>query len=217
MTLKDYYSILDLPPGASLDDVKKAYRRLAMLYHPDKNQGNAYAAAHFQEVREAYDVLSDPDKRAVYHDQRSHWKYTARAFDKTGPVTPESIVRQARMLSEQVGDMDVFRMDYEGVYQRIAQLLSPEILEQLKAFQNDPADEAIVHWLMKAAGPLPHRYTHLLVAQWLSLPGLGTATRRQITVFGQQKQKAYRMDRYKTPVLIIVTLLLCYLMYRLAG
>jgi molecular chaperone DnaJ len=63
---KDLYDILGVAKGASEDELKKAYRKLAMQYHPDKNQGNAEAEAKFKEVSQAYDVLKDPQKRAAY-------------------------------------------------------------------------------------------------------------------------------------------------------
>lgn len=62
----DYYSILEISKDASVDDVKKAYRKMAVKYHPDKNPGDAAAEARFKEVSEAYEVLSDPKKREVY-------------------------------------------------------------------------------------------------------------------------------------------------------
>lgn len=66
MPKKDYYSVLGVTKGASEDEIKKAYRKLAMQYHPDKNPGNKKAEEKFKEVTEAYDVLSDPKKRANY-------------------------------------------------------------------------------------------------------------------------------------------------------
>jgi len=63
---KDYYQILGVPRGASLSEVKKAYRKLARKYHPDLNPGDKTAEARFKEIQEAYSVLSDPKKRAQY-------------------------------------------------------------------------------------------------------------------------------------------------------
>ena len=63
---RDYYEVLGVEKGASADEIKKAYRKAAMKYHPDRNPGNAEAEAKFKECGEAYEVLSDDDKRARY-------------------------------------------------------------------------------------------------------------------------------------------------------
>ena len=68
---RDYYEVLGINKSASADEIKKAYRSLAKKYHPDMNPGNKEAEVKFKEVNEAYDVLSDNDKRAKY-DQYGH-------------------------------------------------------------------------------------------------------------------------------------------------
>jgi molecular chaperone DnaJ len=74
----DYYKILGVEKGASDDDLKKAYRKLALKYHPDRNEGDTEAEAKFKELSEAYEVLSDADKRHTY-DQLGHERYTQNA------------------------------------------------------------------------------------------------------------------------------------------
>lgn len=66
MADKDFYKTLEVERSASADDLKKAYRKLAMKYHPDQNKGDPAAEAKFKEISEAYDVLKDPQKRAAY-------------------------------------------------------------------------------------------------------------------------------------------------------
>jgi molecular chaperone DnaJ len=71
MSKKDYYEVLGLNRDASEEDIKKAYRKLAMKHHPDRNPDNPNAEEHFKEAKEAYEVLSDGQKRAAY-DQHGH-------------------------------------------------------------------------------------------------------------------------------------------------
>ncbi len=66
MDYKDYYQILGVERSASADDIRKAYRKLAMKYHPDRNPGNKQAEEKFKEINEAYQVLSDKEKRTRY-------------------------------------------------------------------------------------------------------------------------------------------------------
>ncbi|GMQ84307.1 MAG: molecular chaperone DnaJ [Gammaproteobacteria bacterium] len=71
MAKKDYYEVLGVERNASEAELKKAYRRLAMKHHPDRNPDNKVAESHFKEAKEAYEVLNDPQKRAAY-DQFGH-------------------------------------------------------------------------------------------------------------------------------------------------
>jgi molecular chaperone DnaJ len=71
MAKRDYYEVLGLSKGASIDDIKKAYRKQALKYHPDKNPGDKQAEEKFKEAAEAYEVLSNPEKKSRY-DQFGH-------------------------------------------------------------------------------------------------------------------------------------------------
>ncbi len=71
MSKRDYYEVRGVTRGAAPDEIKKAYRKLALLYHPDRNQGDAGAEEKFKEATEAYEVLRDPGKRSRY-DQLGH-------------------------------------------------------------------------------------------------------------------------------------------------
>jgi len=78
MSQQDYYEALGVSRSAGADEIKKAYRKLAMKYHPDRNPGDAAAEEKFKEIQKAYDVLSDPQKKSAY-DQFGH-----RAFEAGG-------------------------------------------------------------------------------------------------------------------------------------
>jgi curved DNA-binding protein len=72
METKDYYQILDVPPGASAEEIKRAYRKLALATHPDRNRNDPRAEERFKEISEAYGVLSDAQKRVQYDEYRRY-------------------------------------------------------------------------------------------------------------------------------------------------
>lgn len=79
MEYKDYYKTLGVKKNASADDIKKAYRRLARKHHPDVNQGDKAAEERFKDINEAYEVLSDEEKRAKYDRFGAEWQQYSRA------------------------------------------------------------------------------------------------------------------------------------------
>src|SRR5437764_14888122 len=78
MAKRDYYEVLGIEKGAEAEEIKKAYRKMAVKYHPDKNPGDKTAEEQFKELGEAYEVLCDPQTRAAY-DTYGHAAFDRRA------------------------------------------------------------------------------------------------------------------------------------------
>jgi curved DNA-binding protein len=117
MDYKDYYKVLGVDRKASQPDIKKSYRKLAMKYHPDRNPGNKQAEETFKEINEAYQVLSDPEKRNRYDqlgDSYASWQRTGGA---TGFNWQDWVAQQPRGQGAQVnmeGFQDIFGGDMGG-------------------------------------------------------------------------------------------------------
>lgn len=78
----DYFEVMEVEKSSSQDDIKKAYRRLASKYHPDRNK-SVDAVERFQKIQEAYDVISDPKKRKLYIEQEYTEVMDPRSFTKS--------------------------------------------------------------------------------------------------------------------------------------
>jgi curved DNA-binding protein CbpA len=215
MHLKDYYRILELEPSATLVEIKKAYRKLALQYHPDKNNNDPYATAQFSEIKEAYEVLTNPSKKEYYLQQR--WYDQSIGKRKTqDSITPVTILLQALELERYVSVLDVFRMDKEGLKQYILSLLADSTIEQLKKFNETEITRQINTVILKTMTPLPKLYTNDIITQLYKLSGDDVICNRELENFSEKTVKKSRRERYSLIVIITATIILCLLIY-LAG
>lgn len=212
MHLKDYYGILELAPSASLPEIKKAYRRLALQWHPDKNQTDPYAAARFAEVKEAYEVLTDPLKKEYYLQQR--WYNQSIGKRRTQDlITPVTILRQALELERYVAKLDVFRLDKRGLQQYILELLPDNTIAQLQSFNEPETIREIISLVLRSLYPLPAGQRNEIIAQLQKLAATDEASRRLIHEFIDRAGKKHRRDKYSLIIIISVTVLLCLLIW----
>src|SRR6185312_1037551 len=95
MTKRDYYEILGVNKNSTADEIKKAYRKVAMQFHPDRNPGDKQAEDKFKEAAEAYEVLSDTDKKAKY-DRYGHAAFApgSGGFSGSANVNMDDIFSQ---------------------------------------------------------------------------------------------------------------------------
>ncbi len=111
----DYYKILGLEKSASAEDIKKAYRKLARKYHPDLNPDNAEAKKKFQQINEANEVLSDPEKRKKYDQYGEQWKHAEQFEQARQSSNPSGGSRQQHSdFSGSSGFSDFFEQFFGG-------------------------------------------------------------------------------------------------------
>lgn len=111
MEFKDYYKTLETPRGASQEEIKKAYRRLARKYHPDLNPNNKIAEEKFKDISEAYEVLGNPESRKKYDALGSNWKYYRQ---QTGSPPPHEGSFQRRTQTKT--EKDSFQSFFEDQF-----------------------------------------------------------------------------------------------------
>src|SRR5687767_15808981 len=113
MEFIDYYKVLGVDKNATQDDIKKAYRKLARHLHPDLNPNDKEAQKKFQQVNEANEVLSDPEKRKKYDQYGKDWQQ-AEAFENARHARGQSAHRHAESFYD--GGMDDFSDFFESMF-----------------------------------------------------------------------------------------------------
>lgn len=213
MQLKDYYGILEIESSATLPEIKKAYRRLAQQYHPDKKPGDAYASAHFTAIKEAYEVLSDPSKKEYYLQQR--WYMQSMGKRKTQPViTPVSVLKLSLELEKHVSRLDHFRMDTEGLHDYIFELINNDTVNQLNGFTEVSTNDKIVEVLLDCLKPLPFALTGDLYKQ-LGQITISPEMSQKLSDHARLKEKRNKKDRYMIWMILAIVVLCCLMIFLL--
>jgi curved DNA-binding protein CbpA len=212
MHLKDYFQILDLPPSATITDIKKAYRKMAHQLHPDKNPGDAYAANQFAEIKEAYEVLTNPAKKEYYLQQRWYEQSIGKKT-KQAIITPASMVQLCVELDRHVARLDTFRMDKEGLRDYILALIPSNTIQQLKEYKEEDVNLEIIKLLLKAMEPLPLAYTSAIIQQLRLLADTNPQGLTAIDAFEKRGLQHYKTQRYSLLIIVLITALLCCLIW----
>jgi hypothetical protein len=212
--VKDYYKILELPTTASLSEIKKSFRRLAQQYHPDKNDGSNMAAAHFHEIQEAYKTLSDPKKREAYHYQRWYVRSTGKRF-ASAPLTPTHILQECRLLQQYVASMNIFHLRYDAVSLHVRELLNKNAMGMLLEQKNEAVNREIIQSILTSVQPLPRKFFIPIADLLLQLAGDDVSARSLIEQALTNKKQGHIWDKYKWVLMLVITALICWLIYRL--
>jgi curved DNA-binding protein CbpA len=211
--LKDYYSILDLPVTATLPEIRKAYRKLAMQYHPDKVGDDAYALSHFNEIKEAYEVLTQPHLKQAYLQER--WLKKAQGvWMADEPVTPVQILKQSLELNKSISLLDVHRMDAASITHRIIQLVPDETIEKIKSFGEPEVNAAILTTLLQSTQVLPLRFTIKVTEQLRKLALADGGEHLKIDRVLEQKRKQEQWEQYRVWIIIAAVSFICLLIWR---
>ena len=212
MQVKDYYNTLGIPTSASQQEIKKAFRKLALQYHPDKNNGSHQSNALFSEIQEAYEVLSDVKRREEYHYKRWYTRAVGQSYVQRA-LSPNDILAETQLIRNYVESTSIFRINYDMISGHIRQLLTETCIGILQQHADAPLNRKIVLNLLSAITPLPLRYqipiSHLL--HQITPAGANTPAEIDKTLLKKKQQE--RWDKYKWIVVVLLTALICWLMY----
>jgi molecular chaperone DnaJ len=210
--LKDYYSILELPSSASMDEIKKAYRRLAHQYHPDKNANDLYAAAQFAEIKEAYETLTNPTRKDHYLQQR----WYARSMGKRSSqmvVNPVTVLKQLLELDQYTHTLDEHRMDKEGLYHYLCDILSNENIEKINLFQEESVNKEIIRSALKSARLLPYKLAVELAERLRKINVNDESAGASITGYLQQKKQIEFWEKKRVWGVVVIVIILAVVIF----
>ena len=209
MRLKDYYKILELEPSATIAEIKQSYRRLAQLHHPDKNN-DPYSSALFSEIKEAYEVLTNPGRKEKYLQQR--WYNQSIGKKKTQTVTtPVTVLMEALDLERYVSKLDTHRMDRQGLFEYINDELDDKTIEKLNSFNDQHVNDQVIYAILKAARVLKAEQAAKIGMRLMKLAG--NESREKIEKSIQQRKKQESWENKEPLIVLIVTILICLLIW----
>jgi len=206
---KNYYQILGVSPGATGAEIKAAYRRLALIYHPDKNSDDPTTGYIFQEINEAYQILSDKTTRADYH--RS-FEAEGRGFKSGQTVffSAELLVVKLGHMKKALAETDPYRMNTDAVFEELKQLFSAYHLSILQKENNEGLTAQITQNCLDIIIYLPKNEQLQIISDLQKLPGI---QEDQVDVYLKKQKQKWFWDRYKTPMVILLTIALCCLLF----
>ncbi len=210
MHLKDYYKILELEPSASFTEIKQAYRRLAQIHHPDKNNNDPSSASIFADIREAYEVLTNPSKKEQYLQQR--WYQQSTGIRKTEAIiNPVSVLKEMLELDRYVSKLDVHRMDKEGLSEYIIARFDDSTIGKLKAFNDQDTNDQVIYLVLKCMKVLK--------------AGQASGIAKRLSLFASQKsqvmideaireqQRKEKWENNELLIALLVTIAICLLIW----
>jgi curved DNA-binding protein CbpA len=208
---KNYYRILEVEHSASTEEIKKAYRKLALKHHPDKNDGDPLAELRFKEIHEAYHILSDLHRRSAYNQKRWYNRHTSRQKEIEALSPQELLVKSAELVNY-LNKLPVHHVNRKALSQYVLYLLSEPTLQQ-PDFQSA---NSIIEMVITTLLPVTHRVEGkeaIEIISRLKRMKPGEALNHCL----DKRLKASRMqanwEKYQHLLLLLLSIILCWLIF----
>lgn len=208
--LKDHYKTLELKPYATEQEVKKAYRRLALKYHPDTAGDDAMAEAKFREVQEAYTILGDALRRKKYDEER--WLAGMnRRIDEQEAITPMWILKEAIKMNNHMHNVDVYRMNHLALKDYILRLVDDDNITMLQECGDNSLTDSVIKMILEATKGLKYIYMQPVADRLRVIAGSDMYPAIDSALRSRKKQAQW--DNLKPLFIAIVTLIITICMY----
>lgn len=212
MQQNDHYTILELPPSATQEEIKKAYRRLVQQYHPDKTNNDPYARAYFDAVKEAYETLTNTSRRDEYHNER--WlKKSGGIKNNSFVLTPVNVLQRCIILEKQFSLLNSTNPANQVVIsQAIEQLFTPDNIEKLNAFNETDINNTILSTVVKMTRSLNYKHFYPLLTSLQKINTSGAQQQLLLRIAKEKKQD--KMLETAMPFFVIAAVaLICLFIY----
>ena len=216
MSLKDYYKILEVSHKATLPEIKKSYRRLALRYHPDKNQGKKMYEAKFKEILEAYKVLSDDKKRLDYNHTRFASQNTHTKKPAPPPTTVNEVLLKSKEIKKKAAQADPDRMNKQLLFHNIQHLLSAHNITLLKHQYNYTLNREVIGNILDAAKHLDYASANKICNLLISFAGVDNEAYASVHNFLKEQRRKELWVKYKLVIALALAILFCILIYAIS-
>lgn len=207
---KDYYRILQVQPSASATEIRKAYRKLALKFHPDKNP-SIRSVEQFMLIKEAYDILSNPAERKKYD--------IVRFSENHGTVriatTPEEVRDMSKELAIRIKIMNPDRINRDKLVLDMEAVLSVYHIQLLEKWKDKEQNLLFLQDLLYCLQYVNKSDCLRLTKIMHAIDGLDTGAHKQINQFLRSYQRNHYWEKYKIILALMMAILVCYLIYRL--
>lgn len=205
---KDYYQALQIPPSASAAQIRKAYRKLAMEVHPDKNN-TQQASAQFVMISEAYAVLSNPVQRKKYDQARFARQQATRRI----ATTPEEIRLMGHELVQRIKKNNPDRINRDRLVHDLQAVLSVYHIQLLEKYKDEQKNELLVNDMLFCIQYLEWKHCMQFADTLREINGLNNISIDRIDSFLTTYKRNYYWNRYKILVALVIAIVTCLLIY----
>lgn len=207
--MKDYFAILGIKPSADNSEIKQAYRKLAMQYHPDKHHQDPEKSIMYDQIREAYEILTEPVKRDEY--LRESWRLKAAGMKfEENKISGDTILKKAIELNQQLRYADPDRLNESRIKNQFEQVISDQMISILSRQNDREINNTIFLILIDTLKPLSLPLCSELIPQISKIPIDDEKIKRRCRELLKQKRDELFWEKRKIWIVLLLTVILCF-------